>query len=96
MQTRDEVSEGAFGDDCAANQLAHSRTGGTRRGLFLDMPLVTLDEYGLPPEFAAKLRTQLRPDSDLDGVLALQALTFLLGALSSFEAEVLAYAQAGL
>ncbi|MCW3046825.1 MAG: helicase protein [Solirubrobacterales bacterium] len=66
-------------------------------GLFLDMPLVALDEYGLPPELAVKLRAQLRPDGDLDGVLArLEALTPRPGALSPFEAELLAYAQAGL
>lgn len=65
--------------------------------LFLDTPLVALDEYGVPPELALKLRSQLRPDGDLDAVLArLSLIDPTRLTLTEFEQEMLAYAQAGL
>jgi hypothetical protein len=65
-------------------------------GLFLDMPLVALDEYGLPPELAQKLRGQLRPDGDLDRVLG-RLLKLVPGPeLTPFERELVRYAQEGL
>jgi hypothetical protein len=65
-------------------------------GLFLEMPLVALDEYGLPPELATKLRAQLRPDGDLDGVLERLATLKPPTTLTPFELELTRYAQAGL
>lgn len=66
-------------------------------GLFLETPLVALDEYGIPPELAEKLRGHLRPDGDLDGVLArLAQLEPASGELTPFELELVRYAQAGL
>lgn len=66
-------------------------------GLFLDSPLVALDEYGIPPELAEKLRNQLRPDGDLDDVLSrLKTINTDGLGLSAFEAELVSYAQKGL
>jgi hypothetical protein len=66
-------------------------------GLFLESPLVALDEYGVPPELAEKLRYRLMPDGDLDGVLSrLKELDAAELGLNDFEAELVAYAQRGL
>lgn len=66
-------------------------------GLFLETPLVALDEYGIPPELAQKLRSQLRPAGDLDAVLGrLAKLDADALSVSEFEAEMVRYAQAGL
>jgi hypothetical protein len=66
-------------------------------GLFLDTPLVALDEYGVPPELAHKLRRQLRPDGDLDGVLRrLLEVDTSHDSLTHFESELIQYAQSGL
>jgi hypothetical protein len=66
-------------------------------GLFLESPLVALDEYGVPPELAEKLRYRLKPDGDLDGVLSrLKELDATELGLNAFEAELVAYAQRGL
>ncbi|HEX5308684.1 MAG TPA: DEAD/DEAH box helicase [Solirubrobacteraceae bacterium] len=63
-------------------------------GLFLDVPLVALDEYGVPPELAQKLRAELRRAGDLDAVL--KRLDPKNLSVTPFEAELLRYAQAGL
>jgi hypothetical protein len=66
-------------------------------GLFLDAPLVALDEYGVPPELAQKLRAELRPAGDLDAVLRrLAQLDPESLSVTPFEAELVRYAQAGL
>jgi hypothetical protein len=66
-------------------------------GLFLETPLVALDEYGVPPELAEKLRRFLKPDGDLDGVLnRLAQLQPAPGHLTPFEVELVRYAQTGL
>lgn len=66
-------------------------------GLFLETPLVALDEYGVPPELAAKLRAHLRPDGDLDAVLTrLANLDVNKLSLTRFERELVDYAQRGL
>ncbi len=66
-------------------------------GLFLDSPLLALDEYGVPPELATKLKSHLAPDGDLDGVLSrLSKLRPDSLGLSEFEREMLTYAQSGL
>jgi hypothetical protein len=66
-------------------------------GLFLEIPLVALDEYGVPPELAAKLRGVLRPDGDLDAVLGrLRMIDADQQSLTPFEAELVRYAQRGL
>lgn len=66
-------------------------------GLFLDVPLVALDEYGVPPELAQKLRAELRPAGDLDAVLKrLARLDTEKLSVTPFEAELVRYAQAGL
>jgi len=70
---------------------------GRVEGLFLESPLVALDEYGVPPELASKLRNLLEPDGDLDGVLArLKGVPVDELELSDFEKEMVLYAQAGL
>jgi hypothetical protein len=66
-------------------------------GLFLETPLVALDEYGIPPELAAKIRGHLRPDGDLDRVLArLARLDAEQLNVTPFERELIVYAQDGL
>lgn len=66
-------------------------------GLFLEQPLVALDEYGVPPELATKLRSALRPDGDLDAVLGrLRDIDASQPSLTSFESELVLYAQRGL
>jgi late competence protein required for DNA uptake (superfamily II DNA/RNA helicase) len=66
-------------------------------GLFLETPLVALDEYGVPPELAGKLRNHLRPDGDIDAVLSrLSRLDASELGLTPFEQELVAYAQAGI
>jgi hypothetical protein len=66
-------------------------------GLFLDAPLVALDEYGVPPELAQKLRAVLRPAGDLDAVLKrLAHLDPDKLSVTPFEAELVRYAQTGL
>jgi hypothetical protein len=66
-------------------------------GLFLETPLVALDEYGVPPELAKKLRETLKPDGDLDAVLRrLQKVKPDDSPLTPFESELLLYAQEGL
>lgn len=66
-------------------------------GLFLDSPLVALDEYGIPPELAEKLRNQLKPDGDLDQVLLrLKGIDPENSGLNGFESELVSYAQRGL
>lgn len=65
--------------------------------LFLPNPLIALDEYGIPPELARKLRHDLRADGDLDLVLErLAAIDPGRGDLSEFEVELLTEAQASL
>ncbi len=65
--------------------------------LFLPNPLIALDEYGVPPELANKLINELRPDGDLDDVLArLAALNIASMDLSDFERELLTDAQESL
>lgn len=66
-------------------------------GLFLESPLVALDEYGIPPELAEKLRNQLKPDGDLDNVLSrLKGINPGGSGLNTFEGELVSYAQQGL
>ena len=66
-------------------------------GLFLEPPLVALDEYGIPPELATKIRGHLRPDGDLDRVLArLGRLDAEQLNVTPFEREMIVYAQDGL
>jgi hypothetical protein len=66
-------------------------------GLFLETPLVALDEYGVPPELANKLRGVLNPDGDLDAVLErLRTVDTEHEVLTPFEAELIGYAQRGL
>jgi late competence protein required for DNA uptake (superfamily II DNA/RNA helicase) len=66
-------------------------------GLFLEPPLVALDEYGIPPELAVKIRGQLRPDGDLDRVLGrLARLDAGQLDVTPFERELIVYAQQGL
>lgn len=70
---------------------------GQVEGLFLESPLVALDEYGVPPELAYKLKPWLQPDGDLDGVLdRLKGIDESGLGLTSFEAELVRYAQEGL
>lgn len=70
---------------------------GRVEGLFLDSPLVALDEYGVPPELAQKLEAYLRADGDLDAVLGrLKELEAGTLGLSGFEEELVLYAQEGL
>jgi len=65
--------------------------------LFLPNPLIALDEYGIPPELARKLRHDLQADGDLDLVLErLAAIDPGRGDLSEFEVELLTEAQASL
>lgn len=65
--------------------------------LFLPNPLIALDEYGVPPELARKLIDDLRPEGNLDAVLArLAAYDLDLGDLSEFERELLLDAQRSL
>jgi hypothetical protein len=65
--------------------------------LFLPNPLIALDEYGIPPELARKLRHDLQADGDLDLVLErLAAIDPGRDDLSEFEVELLTEAQASL
>jgi DEAD/DEAH box helicase len=69
---------------------------GRVEGLFLDSPLVALDEYGVPPELAQKLEEYLRPDGDLDAVLGrLKEIDAGNLGLTGFEEELVLYAQEG-
>jgi len=62
--------------------------------LFLDPTLLALEEYGLPLELTRKLERQLRPDGDLDGVLArLKSIDPEKSGLSAFEVRLLRSAQ---
>jgi hypothetical protein len=66
-------------------------------GLFMKAPLLALDEYGVPPELASKLAHRLKPDGDLDAVLArLDGLDAGALGLTAFETEMVRYAQSGL
>jgi hypothetical protein len=70
---------------------------GRVEALFLDPPLVALDEYGIPPELAEKLGPFLHPDGDLDGVLErLAAISVDRLPIDPFESELIRYAQSGL
>ena len=70
---------------------------GQVEGLFLESPLVALDEYGVPPELAYKLKAWLQPDGDLDAVLVrLEGIDESDLGITSFEAELVRYAQEGL
>jgi hypothetical protein len=65
--------------------------------LFMQVPLLVLDEYGVPPELASKLAHRLQPDGDLDAVLArLGGMNADALGLTSFETEMVRYAQSGL
>jgi hypothetical protein len=65
-------------------------------GLFLPSPLLALDEYGVPPELASKLRAVLAPDGNLDAVLdRLKKIDAAALQLSAFEIEMIQFAQAG-
>jgi hypothetical protein len=58
--------------------------------LFLPVPIVALEEYGLPRIVAMKLLDQLQPDGDLDSTLArLAAIDPDTVALEPFELELL-------
>jgi hypothetical protein len=58
--------------------------------LFLPVPIVALEEYGLPRIVAMKLRDQLQPDGDLDATLArLAAIDPETVSLEPFELELL-------
>jgi hypothetical protein len=66
-------------------------------GLFLESPLLALDEYGLPPELAQKLARRLQPDGNLDAVLMrLGGLDADALDLTPFEAEMVRFAQSGI
>lgn len=75
----------------------YSAYAGRVEGLFLESPLVALDEYGVPPELAEKLGAYLQPDGDLDGVLSrLKELSAPDLGVTAFEEELIRYAQEGL
>jgi hypothetical protein len=75
----------------------YSAYAGQVEGLFLESPLVALDEYGVPPELAFKLKAWLQPEGDLDAVLTrLKGIDESDLGLTSFEAELVRYAQEGL
>ena len=75
----------------------YSAYAGRVEGLFLESPLVALDEYGVPPELAQKLGAYLQPDGDLDGVLSrLKELSAPDLGVTAFEEELITYAQEGL
>lgn len=62
--------------------------------LFMDPTLIALDEYGIPIQLARKLAPQLKPNGDLDEVLArLKALPLDEMELHPFEHEILRDAQ---
>ena len=61
---------------------------------FLDPALVALDEYGIPLEVARKIQSAIRPDGNLDEVLArLKVLRLDRLNLSDFERELVAATQ---
>ncbi len=65
--------------------------------LFLPNPLIALDEYGIPPELARKLRHDLQAEGDLDLVLErLAEIDPGRGDLTEFEVELLTEAQSSL
>jgi hypothetical protein len=75
----------------------YSSYAGRVEGLFLESPLVALDEYGVPPELAQKLGVYLQPNGDLDAVLArLKEINTSDLDVTSFEEELVQYAQEGL
>ncbi len=64
---------------------------------FLPVPLLALEEYGLPRSVGEKLAEQLRPDGDLDAALArLAELSDDPGGLTPFELELLGDVKASL
>jgi hypothetical protein len=64
--------------------------------LFLPPPILALEEYGLPRTIAMKLEGYLRPDGDLDAVLARLAGIDEAPELTPFEQELLNDVQASL
>jgi hypothetical protein len=65
--------------------------------LFLPVPLIALEEYGLPHTVGEKLADRLQPNGDLDAALArLAALPDEPAGLTSFELELLSDVKASL
>lgn len=65
--------------------------------LFLDPAIVALDEYGIPIQLARKLEKKLKPNGNLDSVLAqLKELDINNLSLLPFEIELLLDAQASI
>jgi DEAD/DEAH box helicase/Helicase conserved C-terminal domain len=75
----------------------YSVFGAQVESLFLPTPLAALEEYGVPLQLAARLSGNLRPDGDLDALLArLRNLDIETVDVKPFERELLADAQESL
>jgi hypothetical protein len=65
--------------------------------LFMDPTMLALEEYGLPLEIARKIESVLKPDGDLDAVLArLKNLSLEETELTQFERRMIAAVQSDL
>jgi DEAD/DEAH box helicase/Helicase conserved C-terminal domain len=96
LRALDRIQKDVFGR-LSLTPADYSVYAGQVEGLFLESPLVALDEYGVPPELAYKLKAWLQPDGDLDAVLTrLKEIDESDLGLTSFEAELVRYAQEGL